>query len=319
MNSISSTPRADSDPAQAPSIAVLIPCLNEEKTINQVVQEFKTELPEAMIYVVDNDSTDNSVAEAQEAGAIVMMEKRRGKGYVVQTMFQKVDSDIYVIVDGDGTYPASKVHDLITPIHDDEADMVVGSRTTETSSIFHPLNRLGNMFYQYVINFIFGTRLSDILSGYRCFNRKFVKGLPLFVTGFEVETELTIKALQRGYRISEVPVALRPRPEGSHSKIRIVHDGVKILWTILALFRDYKPLTFFGGLGALLILVGLIPGGVAIYEFLETGLVLRFPSAILSVGTILSGMLLIVVGLILHTINRRFQELEYYIRLVLDR
>jgi hypothetical protein len=188
----------------------------------------------------------------------------------------------------------------------------------EKTSIFHPLNRLGNKFYQYVINFIFGTRLSDILSGYRCFNRKFVKGLPLFVTGFEVETELTIKALQRGYRIAEVPVVLRPRPEGSHSKIRIVNDGLKILWTILALFRDYKPLTFFGGLGAILILLGLIPGGVAIYEFLETGLVLRFPSAILSVGTVLSGMLLIVVGLILHTINRRFQELEYYMRLLID-
>jgi len=319
MNSISKTRQADSNLAQASSIAVLIPCLNEEKTIKQVVQQFKTELPGAKIYVVDNDSSDNSVSEAQEAGAILMTEKRRGKGFVVQTMFEKIDSDIYVIVDGDGTYPASKVHDLITPVGDDEADMVVGSRMTETRSIFHPLNRLGNKFYQYVINFIFGTRLTDILSGYRCFNRKFVKGLPLFVTGFEVETELTIKALQRGYRIAEVPVALRPRPEGSQSKIRIVHDGVKILWTILALFRDYKPLTFFGGLGALLILLGLIPGGVAIYEFLETGLVLRFPSAILAVGIILSGMLLIVVGLILHTINRRFQELEYYIRLAIDR
>lgn len=318
MDSISDARQPDSSPAQAPSIAVLVPCLNEEKTIKAVVQEFSAELPGAKIFVVDNDSTDNSVAEAQEAGAIVMTEKRRGKGFVVQTMFQKIDSDIYVIVDGDGTYPASKVHDLITPVHDDEADMVVGSRMAEKTSIFHPLNRLGNKFYQYVINFIFGTRLSDILSGYRCFNRKFVKGLPLFVTGFEVETELTIKALQRGYRIAEVPVVLRPRPEGSHSKIRIVNDGLKILLTILALFRDYKPLTFFGGLGAILILLGLIPGGVAIYEFLETGLVLRFPSAILSVGTVLSGMLLIVVGLILHTINRRFQELEYYMRLLID-
>lgn len=319
MVSISDKRQSDSSLAQAPSIAVLIPCLNEEQTIKGVVLEFRAELPSAKIFVVDNDSTDNSVAEAKEAGAIIMTEKRRGKGFVVQTMFQKIDSDIYVIVDGDGTYPTSKVHDLIAPIRDDEADMVIGSRTTETTSIFHPLNRLGNKFYQYVINFIFGTRLSDILSGYRCFNRNFVKGLPLFVTGFEVETELTIKALQRGYRIAEVPVALRPRPEGSHSKIRIVNDGLKILWTILALFRDYKPLTFFGGLGVLLILLGLIPGGVAIYEFLETGLVLRFPSAILSVGTILSGMLMIVVGLILHTINRRFQEIEYYVRLLIDR
>lgn len=319
MNLNSSTDQAGSDPAQAPSIAILIPCLNEQQTIGQVVQEFKVELPEATIYVVDNDSTDNSVAEAQAAGAIVITEKRRGKGYVVQTMFQKVNADVYVIVDGDGTYPAGKVHDLISPIQSDQADMVVGSRTSDTASIFHPLNRLGNRFYQYVINLIFGTRLSDILSGYRSFNRKFVKGLPLFVTGFEVETELTIKALQRGYRISEEPVTLGPRLEGSHSKIRIINDGVKIFWTILALFRDYKPLTFFGGLGLLLILLGLIPGGVAIYEFLETGLVLRFPSAILSVGMILSGMLLLIVGLILHTINRRFQELEYYMRLLVER
>jgi glycosyltransferase involved in cell wall biosynthesis len=318
MNLNSSPEQAGSNPDQVPRIAILIPCLNEEQTIGQVVQEFKVELPEAKIYVVDNDSTDNSVAEAQAAGASVMTEKRRGKGYVVQTMFQKVDADVYVIVDGDGTYPASKVHDLISPIQSDEADMVVGSRTADATSIFHPLNRLGNKFYQYVINFIFGTRLSDILSGYRSFNRKFVKGLPLFVTGFEVETELTIKALQRGYRIDEVPVALRPRPAGSRSKIRVINDGMKILLTILALFRDYKPLTFFGGSGALLILLGLIPGGIAVYEFLETGLVLRFPSAILSVGMILSGMLLIVVGLILHTINRRFQELEYYVRLLSD-
>lgn len=319
MNSNSSTNLADSNPFEALKVAVLIPCLNEEKTIRQVVDEFRAELPEARIYVVDNDSTDNSVAEARAAGAVIMTEKRRGKGYVVQTMFQKVDADVYVIVDGDGTYPASKVHDLISPIQEDAADMVVGSRTADTTSKFHPLNRLGNRFYQYVINFIFGTRLSDILSGYRSFNRNFVKGLPLFVTGFEVETELTIKALQRGYRIAEEPVALQPRPEGSKSKIRIVNDGLKILWTILALFRDYKPLTFFGGLGSLLILLGLIPGGVAIYEFLETGLVLRFPSAILSVGMILSGMLLFVIGLILHTINRRFQELEYYMRLLIER
>jgi hypothetical protein len=196
--------------------------------------------------------------------------------------------------------------------------MVVGSRTSEPDSKFHPLNLLGNKFYKFVLNFIFGTRLSDILSGYRSFNRSFVKGLPLFVTGFEVETELTIKALQRGYRIAEVPVVLRRRPEGSHSKIRIVNDGLKILWTILALFRDYKPLTFFGGIGLAFILLGLIPGGIAIHGFLETGLVLRFPSAILSVGMILSGMLMIVVGLVLHTFNRRFQELEYYVRLLLD-
>jgi hypothetical protein len=184
-----------------------------------------------------------------------------------------------------------------------------------TQSGFRPLNWLGNLFYQYVVNLIFKAKLTDILSGYRCMNYKFVKGLPLFVTGFEVETELTIKALERGFQITEVPVELRSRPEGSHSKIRIVHDGLKILWTIFALFRDYKPFTFFGAIGLVFIILGLIPGGYAVYEYFITGLVLHFPSAILAVGMELTGLMFIVMGLVLHTINRRFQELEHLLQM----
>ena len=303
-----------------PKIVVLIPCLNEEKTIAKVVRDFKNELPQAEIIVFDNNSIDRTEQEARAAGATVESEKRRGKGFVVQSMFQRVEADVFVLVDGDDTYPAEMVHDLISHILKDEADMTVGSRISSGSkSQFHPLNRLGNKFYQYMINTIFRTRLSDILSGYRCMNRRFVKGIPIFVTGFEVETELTIKALERGYRITEIPIDLRSRHEGSASKIRIFRDGFKILWTILALFRDYKPLTFFGIVGMLFILVGFIPGLIVIYEYFTTGLVLRFPSAILAVGLVVTGMLLLVIGLTLHTINRRFQELEYYMRLHAER
>ena len=220
-----------------------------------------------------------------------------------------------MIIDGDDTYPVEKVQSLIEPILKDEADMAVGSRISrESKSSFHPINLIGNRFYQFVINTIFGTNLTDILSGYRCMSRILVKGLPIFVTGFEIEAELTIKTLERGYRITEIPIDLKARPEGSCSKIRIVQDGLRILWTIFALFRDYKPLTFFGIFGLSFVALGLIPGLVVIHEYLSTGWILRLPSAILAVGLVLTGMLLTVVGLTLHTIDRRFQELEYLLR-----
>lgn len=303
-----------------PCVVILIPCYNEAQTIAKVVADFRQALPAAEIFVFDNGSTDRTAAEARAAGATVVAEPRRGKGYVVRAMFEKVQADAYVLVDGDDTYPAERVPSLVEPILNDEADMVVGSRTTSASqSQFRALNLLGNQLYQQVINTIFGTRLTDILSGYRCFSPRLVQGVPIAVTGFEVEAELTIKALERGYRILEVPVDLRPRPEGSHSKIRLARDGFKILWTILSLFRDYKPLTFFGALGLGFIGLGLIPGLVAVLEFFKTGLVLHFPSAILAVGLVLTGMLLLVVGLILHTVNRRFQELGYYLRRLVER
>ena len=299
-----------------PRIAILIPCYNEELTIARVVRDFRAELPEAEIYVFDNNSTDRTVEEAREAGAHIASERRQGKGFVVQAMFYQVDADIYVMVDGDATYPAADVHNLVRPIVDGQADMVVGSRLMEDSgSEFRLLNKAGNGFFLKAINFIFKVKLTDVLTGYRAFNREFVKNIPVFGGGFETEVELTIKALARGYRITEVPVRLTRRPEGSFSKIRIVQDGFVILNTILTLFRDYKPLTFFGGMGLFLMVLGFVPGTIVIVEFVKTGLVPRLPSAVLAVGLVLSGMLLLVVGLVLHTITRRFQELEHQLKL----
>ena len=297
------------------SIAVVIPCYNEESTIGEVVRQFRKQLPHAQIYVFDNNSRDRTVEEAKAAGALIAYERRQGKGYVVQSMFGRVDADVYVMVDGDGTYPPEEVHNLLEPVLAGEADMVVGSRLHEGSdSQFKSLNRFGNRMFLSLVNSTFKVKITDMLSGYRAFSRSFVKGVPLFGGGFETETELTIKALERGYRIVEVPVNLTSRPEGSFSKIRIVNDGFRIVNTILALLRDYKPLTFFGSAGLILMFVGIIPGAIVFFEFLETGLVARIPSAVLAVGLELAGLLSITVGLVLHTIARRSQEFDHQLR-----
>jgi glycosyltransferase involved in cell wall biosynthesis len=295
-----------------PQIAILIPCYNEEPTVAEVVRAFRAELPEARIYVFDNNSNDRTVACALEAGAVVRREPRQGKGFVVQSMFREIDADIYVMVDGDATYPATEVHQLIAPVLAGEADMVVGSRLHPgLKSEFRQLNRWGNRLVLTVLNSIFKVKLTDILSGYRAFNRKFVKGLPLFGGGFEIETELTIKAVARGFRTVEIPTVLTARPEGSHSKIKFLRDGFIILNTILALFRDYKPLTFFGSVGLFFFVLALVPGGMVTVQWLRTGTVTHHSLAVLAVGLGLAGMLLLVVGLILHTIVRRFQEIEH--------
>ena len=298
------------------TIAVLIPCLNEKQTVAKVVQDFRARLPEAQIYVFDNGSTDGTAEAATQAGAIVMREARRGKGYVVQSMFLKVEADIYVMVDGDDTYPAEEVHALIAPVVAGDADMVVGSRLMSTSSEFHHLNRFGNELFLFMVNGIFGTALTDILSGYRVMHRRFVKGVPLFQAGFETEIELTMKALARGYRVQEVPTTLRSRPVGSNSKIRLLKDGARILSTLVALFRDYKPLTVFGFLGVFLIAVAIVPGLIAAGGFLRSGVLPPLPITLFCVGTAFSGLLAGTVGLILHTIDRRFQELEYFARII---
>ncbi len=288
-------------------------------TIGEVIGQFRAQLPGAVIYVFDNNSSDRTVERARAAGGRVFYERRQGKGYVVQSMFRRVDADLYVMVDGDGTYPPAAVHTLIAPIVAGEADMVVGSRLHAGSqSQFRQLNRWANRLVLAVLNSIFRVRLTDILSGYRAFNRKFVKSLPLFGGGFEIETELTIKAVARGQRIVEIPVDLTHRPEGSHSKIQFFRDGALILTTILTLFRDYKPLTFFGSAGLLLMALALVPGLVVTVEFIETGLVPRLPSAVLAVGLMLAGMLAITVGLILHSIARRSQEFEHHIQALTD-
>jgi glycosyltransferase involved in cell wall biosynthesis len=301
------------------TIAVLIPCYNEEVTVASVVRQFKEQLPESDIYVFDNNSSDGTVAEALAAGAIVARERRQGKGYVVQSMFQQINADVYVMVDGDGTYPAEEVQKILGPVLGGEADMVIGSRLHTTSqSQFRTLNRLGNRLFLTILNWTFKVRITDMLSGYRAFSRRFVKSVPLFGGGFETETELTIKALQRGFRIAEVPINLGVRPKGSFSKIRIAPDGLRIANTLLALFRDYKPLTFFGSVGMVLILIGLIPASVVVFEFLETGLVSSLSSAVLAVGLVLSGLLALTVGLVLHTIVRRSQEFDHQLRVLTD-
>jgi glycosyltransferase involved in cell wall biosynthesis len=303
----------------SPQIAILIPCFNEELTIEKVIDEFRIELPEARTYVFDNNSTDRTVERARGKGATILHERRQGKGFVVQSMFREISADIYVMVDGDGTYPASSVHALLEPVLSNDADMVVGSRLDPTSqSQFRLLNRIGNHIFLFLTRTIFHERINDMLSGYRAFSRNIVKQLPLLSRGFEIETELTIKALQRGYRVIELPVSLSSRPRGSYSKIRHFHDGLVIVTMIFSLARDYKPLTVFGAIGALLVVTGFVPGTIVILEFLRTGFISHLPSAVLAVGLVLSGLITGMVGLFLHTVIRRFQELDLQIR-YLDR
>ena len=299
-------------------VAVLIPCFNEEITIADVVRQFQSELPGALVCVFDNNSTDASAERARVAGAQVIHEPRRGKGFVVQSIFRRIDADVYVMVDGDATYPAAAVHSLIAPITAGQADMVVGSRLHALSqSEFKHLNRWANRLVLFILRLVFGVRLTDVLSGYRTFSRSFVKNLPLFGGGFEIETELTIKAVARGYRILEVPVDLSVRPEGSHSKIHFFRDGMLILTTILTLFRDYKPLTFFGSLGLVFLAGALIPGLMALAEYLKNGLV-KLPSAVLAGGLVICSLLLIAIGLLLHSIARRAQEFDYQLQMFGD-
>jgi glycosyltransferase involved in cell wall biosynthesis len=301
------------------SIAILIPCYNEELTIADVVRKFRIELPAADIYVFDNNSSDGTAEEARRAGAKVLFERRQGKGYVVQAMFRQVNADVYVMVDGDGTYPPEAIDSLVAPILHGEADMVVGSRLhADSQSEFKQLNRWGNRMVLALLNSIFRVQLTDILSGYRAFSRRFVKSLPLFGGGFEIETELTIKAVARGYRILEIPVRLAHRPSGSQSKIQFFRDGLLILNTILALFRDYKPLTFFGGAGLVLEVAALVPGLLVLVEFVNTGAARRVPLVLLALGLAATGLLSVTVGLILHSIARRAQEFDYQLQVLAE-
>lgn len=295
------------------TIAILIPCYNEELCIGKVIADFQRELSDAKIHVFDNNSSDRTAEIALAAGATVSYEMRQGKGNVVKAMFQDVDADIYIMVDGDTTYPADLVHEMLEPVLKGRADMVVGSRLLAGDSEFKAVNRLGNKIFLFCVNLIFGSNLTDILSGYRVMTRNFVRGIPLFSEGFTIETELTIQALHNRMRIVEVPTPLGNRPEGSSSKIRIMSDGAKILWTIFDLFRLYKPLTFFAGGGLLAIAIGVFFGVGVIAEYVQTGLVLRFPTAILATGLVLSGLLSMSVGLILNSLARKFREIHYQV------
>ncbi len=287
-------------------ICLLIPCYNEGLTIARVVADFRAALPEgAEIYVYDNNSTDDTAAEARKAGAIVRSEQRQGKGNVVRSQFREVDADIYVMVDGDDTYPASVVAELLRPVLEGETDMVVGDRLSngsyykENSRRFHGL---GNDVVRGAINRFFGVKLRDIMSGYRVFTRQFVESFPCLSSGFQLETEMTIFALSRHFRIREVAIDFTERPEGSFSKLNTFSDGMKVIFTIFNMYRHYKPLRFFS-VAALLCLVASVTIGVpVIYEYMTYSYVYKVPSAILSSGIFIIAVMLYVAGLILDTL-----------------
>lgn len=299
-------------------VAVIIPCLNEAAAIGQVLDDFRRALPDAQLVVVDNGSTDGTAAIAERQGATVLVERRRGKGHAVRLAFRAVEADVYLLVDGDGTYPAADASRILAPILSGDADVVVGGRLDAGSrSQFRALNRFGNHLFLRVVNLVFVTRVSDLLTGYRAMTREFVKHAPVLSTGFELETELTILALERGFRTVEVPVRLAERTSGSRSKLRVGGDGLRILGAIFTLLRDYRPLTFFGGLGLAAIVAGLAPGLFVAWEFTRTGAV-RVPTAVLATGLELVGFTFVLTGVILTTLARRFRELEHQVRALRD-
>ncbi len=302
-----------------PTLAVGIPCFNEELTIAQVIQDFRKELPEAEIFVFDNNSRDQTVRIAKENGAQVIYEKKQGKGYAMQRMFQTMQADILVMVDGDATYFAKDVHKLIKPILEDDADMVVGNRLHQNDKGFSFAHRFGNVLFKMLLNYLFNTRYQDILSGYRAMKKEFYQGIPLLAGGFEVETELTLQSLDRGYFVQEVPVDYTNRPVGSHSKISEFKDGSRIILTIISLLRDYRPMIFFSYLGGVFIAFGLIFGGVVVVEFYQSGFITRVPTAILSIALVIVGVNAIISGLILSAVGRRQKETELIMRQITKR
>ena len=287
------------------SVAVLVPCYNEAVTIAKVIDDFRRCLPDAIVYVYDNNSTDGTADIAREHGAVVRHESRQGKGRVVRSMVRDIDADYYIMVDGDDTYPAEAAVELLRPLIDDGADMVVGDRLSngsygdENDRAFHGF---GNNLVRWLIKRIYGFKFSDVMTGYRAFNRVFAKTLPVMSQGFEIETELSIHAVDKAWRIAEVPIDYRDRPEGSESKLSTFSDGFKVLKMIMSLFKDYKPMALFGWVTVLLIALGFIVGVPVVVEFARTGLVDRLPSALLAVGLVISGLLSLVSGLILDTV-----------------
>lgn len=297
------------------SVTVAIPCYNEEPTVAKVVADFRAELPNASIYVFDNNSSDNTSELAKSKGALVVYERKRGKGNVLQRVFREINSDILIVVDGDDTYSAKDVHKLLEPIFRDEADMVVGNRLAKKKrSGFSVAHRFGNAVFRFLLNYLFHTRYADILSGYRAMKREFYKNLPLLAEGFEVETELTLQSLERGCRLKEVPIEYSDRPEGSHSKISELKDGSRIILTIISLLRDYRPMIFFMYLGGIFMLAGIFFGSIVIKEYYSTGFIRRVPTAILSIALVIVSVNAIISGLILSAVNRRHRETEAIIR-----
>ena len=299
-------------------VAVLVPCYNEAVTIAKVVADFREALPEATVYVYDNNSTDGTAEIAAAAGAVVRRESRQGKGNVVRSMFRDVDAEVYLMVDGDDTYPAGAAGDLVAPIAADEADMTVGDRLSNGSygkENDRPFHGFGNDLVRWLIRLIYGYSFDDVMTGYRAFSRAFVKTMPVMSAGFQVETEISIWAVDRRWRVADVPVDYRDRPEGSVSKLSTVGDGMLVLAAIASLFRDYRPMAFFGWLSLVLVALGLLAGLPVVGDWLETGLVPRLPSAVLAIALVLCGALSATAGLILDTVaksHRRQWELDVY-------
>ena len=299
-------------------VAVLVPCYNEAVTIGKVVDDFRAALPRATVYVYDNNSTDDTARIAAEHGAVVRRESRQGKGNVVRSMFRDIDADFYLMVDGDDTYPAEAAAALLAPLAADEADMTVGDRLSNGSygeENDRPFHGFGNNLVRRLIRVIYGYSFDDVMTGYRAFSRAFVKTMPVMSEGFQIETEISIWAVDRRWRVADVPVDYRDRPAGSESKLSTFSDGMLVLAAIASLFRDYRPMAFFGWLALVLALLGLAAGVPVIGEYWATGFVSKLPSAVLAVALMIVAALSLTAGLILDTVaksHRRQWEMSVY-------
>jgi glycosyltransferase involved in cell wall biosynthesis len=297
------------EPVQ-PRVAVLVPCFNEEAAVATVVADFRKALPSAQIFVYDNNSSDRTVAVAREAGAQVRSERRQGKGHVVRRMFADVDADIYVLVDGDATYDAASAPRMIETLLTDHLDMVVGVRVDQSEAAYRPGHRTGNWMLTSFLSLVFGQTFKDILSGYRVLSRRFVKSFPVLSDGFEIETELSVHALELALPVTEIETPYYARPEGSFSKLSTWRDGFRILGTILKLYRSEKPLLFFTAIGIFLTLVSIGLAIPVIVTYLEQGIVPRLPTAVLSMGLMILAMLSVSSGLVLDTVTRGRREMK---------
>jgi len=293
-----------------PTIAVLLPCYNEEAAIAQTVAGFRAALPNAAIYVYDNNSCDDTVAVARAAGAIVRRERIQGKGAVVRRMFADVDADVYVMADGDATYDAASAPRLIAALLNEQLDMIVGSRVSQVQESYRRGHRFGNVLLTGMLARLFGRSFTDILSGYRVFSRRFVKSFPSLSAGFEIETEISVHALELKMPCAEIETPYFARPEGSTSKLSTYGDGWRILSTILTLYRIERPLLFFGLAGGLLLLLALVLAAPLVVTYLHTGLVPRMPTAVLATGLVILAALSLFAGLILDTVVRGRREVR---------
>jgi len=292
-------------------IAVLIPCYNESKTIEKVVKDYKKALPEADIYVYDNNSSDNTDKIAKKAGAIVRYEHRQGKGNVIRTMFREIDADCYLMIDGDDTYPAENAKEMCKYVLEDKVDMVIGDRLSSTyfEENKRPFHNFGNKLVRGLINTIFKSNIRDIMTGYRAFSYDFVKTFPVLSKGFEIETEMSIHALDKNMQLKEIPVEYRDRPEGSVSKLNTYSDGFKVLKTIARLSKEYKPMLFFGILSFIFLVISLIFGVPVFVEYFKTKLVPRFPTLIFAGFMLMIATLMFVCGIILEVVVKKHRQL----------